>query len=438
LKPRLLLLLFLLVPTAAASETPGTLSYTVALSERQPDLARFELRGPGKGAVLAPARGGEAAAVEGVRCGRRRLTPRAGRWTVPAGCARLSWRVRLAEMDRGVDASLPPSGWSAAHRFWFLAERHGWLRPAGPGRGSVTVRLRDRDGRTTERRFAFPSLDEPPFYAAVGGTPSRVYAADGLRLDVHGEPPPFAWIDPIHERMLAAWARWRRDLIPPGVSAPAELALAWLPLPPEAEPGYSASAGAAAIAAQIRLRDGDPDGEAKARAVIAAGAAHEGFHTVTGAGAQAWPAWVNESLANHFAVEAVRAFLDPADFAWVERFHVEPRLPGGLLAAQRAYAAGDGAQSFQFYTKGARFWVEIEKVLTGPANGSGRLAALIRGSGNFRGVDLNDPGALAAFLDRHSGGAAAAVVDCFLVRADCDSPAPYRRRAEKRLSPFSR
>ena len=424
MSPRLLLLPLLFLLGGAAPDTPDALSYTLDLTEREPGLARFELRGAKEGDALVPARNGEAASIEGVRCGRRRLAPRQGRWTVPRACARLSWRVRLADLDRGVDASLPASGWSAAHRFWFLAERHGWLRPLRPGSGSVRVRVRHGDGRASERRFAFPSGDEPPFYAAIGQAPSRIYRVDGFRLDIYGDPPPFAWMDPIHERMLAAWARWRRDLIPAGVVAPEDLALAWLPLPPDAEPGYSASAGAAAIGAQIRLRDGDPDGEAKARAVIASGAAHEGFHTITGAGAQAWPAWVNESLANHFAIEAARNFLDPGDFAWVERFHVEPRLAGGLLAAQRAYAAGDGEQSYQFYTKGARFWTAIEKVLTGPANGSGRLAALIRGSDNFRGVDLNDAAALTAFLDRHSGGAAAQIVDCFLVRPDCDSPAP--------------
>ncbi len=62
----------------------------------------------------------------------------------------------------------------------------------------------------------------------------------------------------------------------------------------------------------------------------------------------------------------------------------------------------------------------------GPAEtscpGTVRLAALIRASNNFAGVNLNDGAALAAFLDRHSGGAAAPLVDCFLVRPTCDTP----------------
>jgi len=411
----------LLLPGAAASD-PG-LSYQVTLSEAEPGVAEFELRRPPPGAVLVAARDGDAAAIAAPRCGETAVPAAAGRWTVPAGCAALRWRVRLADQDGGVDASVPPSSWSARHRFWFLAERHGWLRPAdGPGGGHVTIRLRRRDGQVVERLQAFPSNDEPPFYAVVGFTPARVYSRDGFRLEVFGGAPDFPWMDGIHDSVLATWARWRRDLVPAGIATLSEMALAWLPPPPGAEPGYGGSAGGAAIGVQIVLREGDPNAEAKARAVIGAGAAHEGFHSITGAGAQAWPAWANESLANHFAIEAARAFLDPADFVWVRRFYVEPRMAGGLLAAQAAYAAGDGDQRYQFYTKGARFWAAIERVLTSPPNGSGRLAALIRSSNNFAGVNLNDGAALAAFLDRHSGGAAGPLVDCFLVRPNCDAP----------------
>lgn len=406
---------------AAAPESG--LSYHVALSEADPTVADFELRQPPRGAVLVAARGGDASAIETPRCGEAAVPAAGGRWTVPAGCAVLRWRVRLADQDAGVDASVPPSSWSARHRFWFLAERHGWLRPSdGAGAGNVTVRVRRRDGQAVERLYAFPTSDEPPFYAVIGFAPARVYAAGGFRLEVFGSAPDFPWMDGIHDAVLATWARWRRDLVPAGVATLSEMALAWLPPPPGAEPGYGGSAGGSAIGVQIVLREGDPDAEAKARAVIGAGAAHEGFHSITGAGAQAWPAWVNESLANHFAIEAARAFLDPADFVWVRRFYVEPRMPGGLLAAQAAYAAGDGDQRTQFYTKGARFWAAIERVLTIPPNGSGRLAALIRASNNFEGVNLNDGAALAAFLDRHSGGAAAPLVDCFLVRPACDRP----------------
>jgi hypothetical protein len=421
--PRKLLILpaaLLLTGAAAGSD----LSYAVSLSDADPMVAEFELRGPAAGLVLVPARGGAADAIEVPRCGNQPVPLRDGRLTVPPGCRALRWRVRLVDQDRGVDASVPPSSWSAAHRFWFLAERHGWLRPpGGPAAGTVTVRVRRAGGQVSERRIAFPTGDEPPFYAVIGFDPARAYRRDGFRLSIFGRAPQFPWMDRTHDAVLGIWARWRRDLIPAGVNAPSEMMLAWLPPVPGQEPGYSASAGAAAIGAQIVLREGDPDSEAKARAVILTSAAHEGFHSITGAGAQAWPAWANESLANHFAIQAARVSLAPTDFAWISRFYIEPRMPGGLLAAQAAYAAGDGEQRYQFYTKGARFWAEIERVLTVTPNGSGRLAALIRSSRNFRDVDLANAPALAAFLDRHSQGRAGAIVDCFLVRLDCDAPA---------------
>lgn len=415
----------LILPAAlllAGANTGFHLSYLVSLSDADPMVAEFELRDPPAGLVLVPARGGAAESIEALRCGNGPVPIRDGRWTVPSGCDALRWRARLVDQDRGVDASVPPSSWSATHRFWFLAERHGWLRPpGGPSAGTVIVRVRRANGRVWEQRIAFPTGDEPPFYAVIGFDPARVYRREGFRLSVFGRAPYFPWMDRTHDSVLAIWARWRRDLIPAGVDAPRDMMLAWLPPMSGQEPGYSASAGASAIGAQIVLREGDPDAEIKARAVILTSAAHEGFHSITGAGAQAWPAWVNESLANHFAIEAARASLAPADFVWIRRFYIEPRMPGSLLAAQASYAAGDGDQRYQFYTKGARFWAEIEQVLIVVPNRSGRLAALIRSSRNFRGVDLADARALAAFLDRHSDGRAGAIVDCFLIQQDCDA-----------------
>jgi hypothetical protein len=172
---------------------------------------------------------------------------------------------------------------------------------------------------------------------------------------------------------------------------------------------------------QIRLREGDPDAESKARAVIAASAAHEGFHTITGAAGQAWPAWVNESLANHFAIEAARGFLAPGDRKFLERFYVEPQVSGPLLEAQARYSSGDGEQAQLFYIHGARFWREVERVLTTPASPSGRLAALIKRSNNFAGVNLNDAAAVTGFLDHHSDGRAGPIVRCFLLGQGCSS-----------------
>jgi len=399
----------------APAALPG---YEILLDERRPGEAQVWLNLPQPAARLSPARDGDGSGIADVRCADGRPAARAGSgWSIPPGCTRIGWRIPLDDVDRaGMDASLPTAGFSRRHSYWVLPERDALLRATDAG-GTAAVRLRRADGSALERRHLFPSNSQPPFYAVVGTRPSARYSKAGFTLNVFGGAPAYPWMEAIHDQVLAAWAGWRRDLVT--ADAPATISWLWLQPPAGAEPGYSGSAGAEAVVSQIILRHDDPDAESKARAVIATSALHEGFHTITGAAGQAWPAWVNESLANHFAIEAARGFLPAADRVFLDRFFVEPEARAPLLEAQARYSAGDGSQGQVFYTYGARFWREIERVLTNPGNASGRLAALIKQSRNFAGVNLNDAAALGAFLDRHSAGRAGPIVRCFLLGEGC-------------------
>lgn len=428
-------LALLLMPAAGCATAPPAPEpsamepaphYALAIDAARPGVAEVRLALARTPEALVPARDGDGSGISDVRCGDGRALVRAERrWLPPPGCRDFRWRVALDPLDgRGLDTSIPSAAYSERHGYWILPERDSLLRASDAG-GTATVSLRLADGFMVERRYLFPSNQQPPFYAVVGERPTVAYASEGLALRVFGAPPDFPWMDAIHRDVLAAWARWRRDLVV-GPS-PSRLDWVWVEAPADLEPGYNASAGAESIVSQIRLPDGDPDAEAKARAIVATSAAHEGFHSLTGAAGQAWPAWVNESLASHFAIEAARRFLPPSDFRFVERYFVEPELRGPLLPAQSAYAAGDGDQAQLFYVHGARFWREIEAVLDVPPNGSGQLAALILASRNFAGVNLEDSGAVVAFLDRHSAGRAGPIVLCYLEGRGCPAqPAVLR------------
>lgn len=392
--------------------------YEILIDERRPAQAEVHLALPSVPVRLMTARGGDVAGIGAVHCEDGRPAKRDGEaWLVPPGCVRVAWTVVIDDIDAtGIDASLPIAAYSRRHGYWLLPERDSLLRADDRG-GSAVVRLRLVDGRSIERRYAFPSNDQPPFYAVIGFRPAREHVGSDFALRVVGAPPDYPWMGAIHRHVLASWSAWRRDLV--AGSAPAMIDWAWVRPSAGAEPGYTASAGAEAIVSQIVLRDGDPDAEAKARVVIATSAAHEGFHTITGAAGQAWPAWVNESLASHYAIEAARGFLQPEDRPWLDAFYLDPEVRAPLLDAQARYSAGDGEQAQVFYTWGARFWREIEKVLTNPPNRSGRLAALLRATNNFSGTDLVNADAIAALLDRHSDGRAQPIVRCFLQGAAC-------------------
>ena len=102
-------------------------------------------------------------------------------------------------------------------------------------------------------------------------------------------------------------------------------------------------------------------------------------------------------------------------------YYVDPEARAPLLEAQALFDAGDKEQAQVFYTWGARFWREIENVLTNQPNQSGRLSALILQTRNFSEIDLNDPVALVNLLDRHSEDGASAIVRCFLQGMACES-----------------
>lgn len=405
-------------PPLSATPAPVTHKYEIEIDARNPTEALVHLTLSPAQLTVFPARDGDGASVREVRCedGRNAVNSEDS-WLVPAGCTGLEWTIVIRDLDAsGLDASLPAAIYSGKHGYLVLPERDGLLRAGGYG-GTATVRLRHLDGSVVEREYVFPSNDQPPFYAVVGAQPTQEYESEGFALRIFGETPDYIWMDEIHQHVLATWSGWSRDLV--SGSVPSVIDWAWIMPEADAEPGYSASAGAEAIISQIVLRDGDPDAEAKGRVVIAAGAAHEGFHSITGAAGQAWPAWVNESLANHFAITAARSFLGPEDHRWLDAFYIDPEVSTPLLEAQVLYSAGDGGQAQVFYTWGARFWREIESVLTNQPNPSGRLATLIRETNNFADIDLNDADALAALLDQHSDDRASPLVRCFLQGLSC-------------------
>lgn len=395
-------------------DAPTLAAYEIRIDTDDPGEAEIWLTLSSTPARLTPARDGDGSSVTGVHCEDGRRAVREGRtWRVPSDCIRFTWRIAMKDLDvEGVDASLPVAAYSLRYGYWLLPERDGLLRATDDG-GSARILLRLADGRTVERRYVYPSNGQPPFYAVIGDRAARTYQNAGFTMRVFGAAPDYTWMEAIHDHVLTSWSNWRRDLL--GGAGPDMIDWAWVQPPADAEPGYYASAGAEAIVSQIKLRARDVDAETKARVVIATSAAHEGFHTITGAAGQAWPAWVNESLASHYAVSAARRFLVAEDHPWLEALYQADDTGASLLDAQTRYAGGDREQAQIFYTYGARFWNEIEAVLTNAPNGSGRLAALIHDTNNFEGVDLANADAVAVFLDRHSGGRARPLVRCFLV-----------------------
>jgi hypothetical protein len=152
------------MPLATVAPVPH--AYEIEIDARRATEAKVTLVFATAPSSIYPGRDGDGGGVVDVRCeDGREAVLKDGRWRVPTGCRRLEWTIALDDLDAtGIDAGLPSAAYSRRHGFLVLPERDGLLRASNDS-GSATVRLIGMDGSVVEREYAFPSINQPPFYA---------------------------------------------------------------------------------------------------------------------------------------------------------------------------------------------------------------------------------------------------------------------------------
>ncbi len=111
--------------------------------------------------------------------------------------------------------------------------------------------------------------------------------------------------------------------------------------------------------------------------------AHEQFHQLTDLVAEdrvSRPVWVNESLAQYFGLKAIeRSGLPQSSLAHIRNRFIEPdrKVEVPLLTLSRRYAAGDRSVYPLFYSQGATFWAELDRVLSEGSRGQQTLGDLL-------------------------------------------------------------
>ena len=339
-------------------------------------------------------------------------------WIKPKGCSKVTWPARLALQDSaGVDATAPASAWSAKHGLWLITKSLPWLGAQPELESTARAAAQTKAGNEFTRDFRL-TPSQAPLALVINTRHPRSYRSGGLEMRVQGETPTGPSADRLQQKVAETWSAWKRDVVADCETAPKRIDILWTHARAGAEPGFFASSGSDVILMQHV--PGDDEAEAKLRSAILLIGAHEGFHTLGGAIPGTRPAWVNESWASYFAYEAAKRHLDKESLALARQWVEMPANPS-LLAAQRAHDAGDQSQTLVFYSKGARFWGEIEAVLDGPGNASGKLAALIKRSRGFAGIDWSSAEAVATYLDAHSSGRARAIVLCYLEGVGCST-----------------
>ena len=377
-----------LLAAACGAAQAETWLYRVALDPAQPLAARVVVELPAARRAQdfsVQVRGlasGVTPQVADLRCDGAPLAPdSASAWRVQGwSCVRLSWTVALKEApEGGVDLRAREGFFDPGARFWLFSEASSLLRPVGDSQHDGQVEFVGRGpvhGSTqvgaTPRRVV-PAADRPAEFYVIGRLPGATVREGGfetLHLDANGGD----WRSLVseHGRALQYLVRaaGARQL------APLRSTVVWL--------------GGA-------TDDGLPVGVAGNRTLLLAGARRDA-RMPNAELAFAWmlreqlaqsmperlPPWARESLAQYYAVKALRrSELPAAAVAAAEKRLIDQQPPRSRLReAQRRLEAGDEAARAELHLAGAAFWERIDR-------------AIVRKSG-FRTLDSVLPLLLAA------------------------------------------
>jgi len=377
-----------LLAAACGAAQAETWLYRVALDPSDPLVARVVVELPAArraqdfSVQVRGLAGGVTPQVTEPRCDGMPLAPdAASAWRVQGwSCVRLTWTVAMkTAADGGVDLRARQSLHDAGARFWLFSDASSLLRPVGAARHDGQIEFVGRGpvhgsapvGGTPRR--VVPAADEPAEFYVIGRLPGATVREGGfetLHLDADGGD--WRRLVDEHSRALRYLSRTAgaRQL------APLRSTVVWL--------GELA-------------KDGEPAGVAGNRTLLMPSARGEGRapHAEL---AFAWmlreqlaqsmperlPAWARESLAQYYAVKALRrSELPSAAVAAAEKRLIDTQPPRGRLRdAQRRLQAGDEAARAELRSSGAAFWERIDR-------------AIVRKSG-FRTLDSVLPRLLAA------------------------------------------
>jgi hypothetical protein len=336
------------------------------------------------------------ARLRDVRCGQTPLK-RLGEqgWLLPTGCHRARWRVPLA--------APAPSGYRCTRRLPVVHRSGGWMFVPGiavllvphGGRGPASVVIRGPKGLpihhalpalTSKRRrgeppseaenrperrlrLRLPDLpDAPRVLLGAGALEGWTQHVQRLRIQHRAAGVPDAGL----QRLLKAHPRALRYLL--GVWGEPEtkhLLVFWFPRLADARRVEGmATRTSVAISVPARIGAAPHLTPAIRPWVPLLTLLHEQVHQLTPV---ELPPWLSESLAQYYALEALRAaaVLKPAAWRRAVEAISQPWSPTpraqarvSLLEAQRRYArTGDPHAYGLLYTNGVRFWRAVDKAI---------------------------------------------------------------------------
>ena len=316
------------------------------------------------------------------RCDASPLAPdSAGAWRVQGwNCVRLSWTVLFKSApEAGVDPRALESLFDPRARFWLFSEATALLRPVGdaPHAGEIEFAgggpVNGGEPGSRPPRRAVPDREAAPGLYVIGDLP-RVAVREGTAEVINVNALGIDLRDTLaqHRRLL-------RYLMQTARLRPAQSwrsTVVWLAAADDGEPVEVSGFGTLLLSCAVR------DGRLQHPEIALLLIGREQFLQIAPAGV---PLWVRESLAQYYAIKALRqSDLPAAAITAVERRFIDPLRPPAvkLREAQRRIQSGESGLRSALHSAGATFWDRIDH-------------AIVRKSG-FRTLDSALPRILAA------------------------------------------
>ncbi len=363
-------------PTPSDTSSPST--YSVVIDAVDPSVAAVTLK-------LEPNRAlpvnlisraeklGAISQVENVRCNNQKIERNADSvWPVPIDCSTVNWNIRF---DSANISSVRPSEQRS------LYMRSGWWVLSAP---TSILRMQSESGKELTMDVSIPnqsmvktlrSINAPPNYYVLGAAPVKTVSRGDSNLSYVSDDlqSVFAVIRP--EKHNEAIAYFKSVIGPEKSRKTSKLSVIWFGAPRERREA-SGAAGYDTILANYIVAEDAPKREEQLLSLMLV--FHEQFHQLD---AGSHPEWVGESLANYYALKALkRAFPnDTATDSVLKRF-IDPNRPVtiGLLDIQSEISKDNNRQNYGLlYTQGATFWSEVDMAIRQSSSNDESLDDLI-------------------------------------------------------------
>jgi hypothetical protein len=319
--------------------------------------------------------------VTDLRCDGVPLAPdSAAAWRVQGwNCARLSWIVPVkAAPEGGIDPRARETIFEPNARFWLFSEATSLVRPVNgaPDAGEIEFaggRVHGGAPAGAPPRRVVPGREQPSEFYVIGDLPASVVREGGAEVHhVDAAGIDLRALLPEQRRALRYFIRtaglrqwtWRGAVI-------------WLAGPSPREAPLTVAGHRTLLVAGTVAEGRFQHAEAALVWIL-----REQYSALMPA---RLPAWVRESLAQYYAIKALRrSELPPVAVAGVERRLIDPlQAPRVTLReAQRRLQSGDRGARDDLHAVGAIFWDRLDR-------------AIVRKSG-FRTLDSMLPRLLAA------------------------------------------